>query len=397
MAIAVKDNTSFAVEIEVTEGTYVAPASADSYVQVLKDGSEMTRSQELLQREIFTGSIGKTQSRLGTRSVSGAMPVELRAGELEGDAPEADKLYTSALGGKKTRASVTTKEGNSATVLEIEDADISGFSVYDIIVVKEAVAFEVTWVSAVDTSIGAANITLGKALANAPADNVEIAAVTQYSTANSGHPSLSISKYIEAVKLEQAVGCKVTSMSLENFTTGQIPNVNFGFEGLTFDSSLTASPFAPSYDNTLPPIALRACLSQEGVNVQVNAFTLSVENTLGFVTSTCSENGRISSRVTERSLSGSFTPYKNADDLVQFDKFKCNVPYNLFVYAFNPELDMNCEFTGEFSNVVAILLPNCITTELGESDKDGLLVEDISFEATRGPTGSEEEMKIAFS
>jgi len=394
MAIAVRDNTSFAVEIEVTEGTYVPPASADSYVQVLKDGTEMTRSQELLQREIFTGSIGKTQSRVGMRSVSGAMPVELRAGDTEGAAPEADKLYTSALGGKKVRAAVTTGTGNTATVLQIDDADISGFSRYDLVVVKEAGEFQFSWVSAVDTTPSAANITLGKALTGAPADNVEISATTQYSTANSGHPSLSISKYIEAAKLEQAVGCKVNSMSIDNFTTGQIPSVNFGFEGLTFDSSLTASPFTPNYDDSLPPIALRACLHQDGVDIAVNNFTLALENTLGFVTSTCSENGRISSRVTARSITGTFNPYKDDNSLTQFENFKCNVPYDLFLWAFNP--DGGCDFNGEFVNGVAIFLTNCITTELGESDQDGLLIEDVSFEATRGPQGTDEEMKIAF-
>lgn len=396
MAIAVKDNTSYAVTIESTEGTYEAPSSALDYVQVLKDGSEMTRSQELLQREVFTGSIGKTQSRLGTRSVSGAMPVEFRTGDTEGSAPEADRLYTSALGAKKTRAAVTTKTGNTATRLEIEDADIGGFSKYDIVLVKEAGSYEMSWVFSVDTTPAAAGVVLGQGLSFTPSDNVEVAAVTQYSTANSGHPSLSISKYIEDAKLEQATGCKVTSMSLENFTTGQIPSVNFGFEGLSFDSSLTANPFTPNYDDALPPIALRACLSQEGVEINVNDFSVSLENTLGFVTATCSENGRISSRVTERSITGSFNPYKDDSTLTQFENFKCNTPYTLFVYAFNPTLDANCDFTGEFTNAVAMLLTNCITTELGESDSDGLLVEDITFEATRGPAGTDEEMKIAF-
>lgn len=396
MAIAVKDNSSFAVEIEVTEGTYRAPQSDQSYVQVVKDGSEMTRNQELLQRNIFTGSVGKTQSRLGTKSVAGAMPVEFRAGETEGAAPEADKLYTSAMGGKKTRATITTKTGNSATRLEIEDADISGFSKYDIVMVKEAGSFGMSWVFNVDTTASAAGIILGQGLGFTPSDNVEISAVTQYSTANSGHPSLSISKYIEDAKLESASGCKVTSMSIENFTTGQIPSTNFGFEGLSFDSSLTANPFTPDYDSSLPPIALRACLSQQGINVNVNDFGVSLENTLGFVTATCSENGRISSRVTERSITGSFNPYKTDDDLVQFDNFKCNDPYTLFVYAFNPILDASCNFTGEFDNVVAVLLTNCITTELGESDQDGLLVEEVTFEATRGPAGTDEEMKMAF-
>lgn len=396
MAIAVKDNTSYAVEIETTEGTYQAPQSADSFVQVLRDGAEMTFSQELLERQIFTGSIGKTQSRLGTRSVSGSLPVEMRAGENEGDAPEFDALITSAMGTSKTRAVVTSETGHTTTVINIADADISGFSVNDIVMVKEAGAFEVSWVSAVDTTPAAANITLGKALTSAPSDNVEVAAVTQYSTANSGHPSLSISKYIESARLEQAVGSRVTSMSLENFSTGQISSLNFGFEGLSFDSSLTAAPFTPDYDNTLPPIILNACVYQNGTSIDVNDVSMTLENTLGFVTATCSENGRISSRVTARAITGTFNPYKQDDSIEQFTNFKCNTPYDLFIVGYNPILDVNCEPTGEFNNVFAILLTNCITTELGESDADGLLVNDITFEATRGPEGSEEEMKIAF-
>lgn len=396
MAIGVKDNTSYAVEIETTEGTYVAPQAADSYVQILKDGAEMTRTQELLSREVFTGSIGKTQSRLGTRSASGALPVEFRAGETEGAAPEADKLYTSALGSKKQTTTITTETGHTTTQINIGDADISSLSQYDIVMVKEAGAFALSWVSAVDTTPGSANITLGAALDAAPADNVELAAMTQYCTADSGHPSLSVTKYIEDSKREIAVGSKVTSLSLDNFQTGAIPSVNFGFESLSFDSSLTASPFTPDYDGTLPPIALRACVLQDGQEINVNSLAVSLTNTLGFVTATCSDNGRISSRVTAREITGSFTPYKSDDELAQFEKFKCNTPYTLFAYAFNPVLDANCDFTGEFTNATAVLLTNVITTELGESDSDGLLVEDVTFEATRGADGADEEMKIAF-
>lgn len=396
MANARRDTTSYAVEIESTEGTYVAPQSADAFLQVLKDGAEFTKTQERTEREIFTGSIGKVQSRLGTKSVTGSMPVEFRAGQTEGAAPEADALYTSAMGSKKTRTAITTKTGNSATALQIEDVDISEFSQYDIVLVKEANNYEMSWVFNVDTTPGAGQITLGQGLSFTPSDNVEVAPVTQYSTAESGHPSLSITKYIETSKDEQAVGCKVTSMSLESFETGAVPSINFGFEGLNWDSQLAARPFAPSYDDVKPPIVLNACVFQDGVEIPVNSLSLSLENTLGFVTATCSPNGRISSRPTSRAITGSFTPYKQDNDLVQFNNFKCNTPYTLFAYAYNPEVDANCNPTGEFSNAVAVLVTNATTTELGESDADGLLVEDVTFEATRGDAGTQEELKIAF-
>jgi hypothetical protein len=395
MSNAVKDNTSYAVEIEDVAGVYEAPSSASKFVQTLKDGAEIVPAQELLQRDIFTGSIGRVQSRVGTRSVSGSMPVEFRAAEVEGAAPEIDALMTSAMGSKKVRAAVTTKTGNTSTVLQLEDADVTDFAVHDIVMVKEAGNYQFSWVQSVDDSEGSASITLGLALDGAPDDNVEIAAVTQYSTAESGHPSLSITKYVETTMQERAIGCRVTSMALENFTTGQIPNLNFGFEGLTWDTVLSARPFVPEYDSSLPPIALRACLHQDGVKVQVNDVSVSLENTLGFVTSTCSANGRISSRVTSREVSGSFNPYVDPNSVAQFTRFKTNVPYSLFMYAFNPDLDNDAEFTGELANGVAILMPSCITTELGASDADGILQHDVSFEANRG-SGNVEELKIAF-
>ena len=73
MALTVKDNTVYGVEIEVTEGTYVAPDAATKFVQTLSDGTELNPSKELLERQIFNGSIGKTTPRTGTRTVSGSM------------------------------------------------------------------------------------------------------------------------------------------------------------------------------------------------------------------------------------------------------------------------------------------------------------------------------------
>lgn len=391
MAIAVKDNTVIAVEIEDTEGTYKAPTSSSSYVQTLSDGTELTGAKETLERNIFNGSIGKTTPLTGTRTVSGSLPVETRASSVEGEAPEYDALMQSALGSRKQGASSTSATGHTASRIEIEDADISKYSVGDIVLIKESGAFHVSPISLVDSSIGAAAIELLVPASGAFSDNVEVAAFTTYVTANSGHPSLSISKYIENAVLEQGTGCRVTSVALENFTTGQLANWNFGFEGLDFDRSITANPFTPAYDSSQPPIILEACLYQDGVRVDVNELSFSLENSLGFVTSTCSSNGRISGRATERNVSGTFNPYKSDDDISQFEKFKSNESYSLFAFAKVPTGTAN-----EYGQVVAVYIPSCITTELGESDADLLLQEDISFTAGRGPNGTDEEIYICF-
>lgn len=393
MALTVRKNTSVAVEIEDTEGVYKAPVAATSFVQAL-DGLEMSPTKELLERAVFTASIGKTAPRTGQFQVTGSIPTECRAHSTEGNAPEYDALMRSALGGRRQITTTTTTKatGNTGSVLQIQDADISKFAVGDIVLVKEAGGFHVSPISARTTGTGTATITL---LVPKPSgsfsNSVVIARSTIYTVADSGHPSLSISKYIESAVLEQAVGCRVNSMSLEGFSTGQLPSFSFGFEGLNFASSLTAPPFTPSYDTALPPIVLDGRVYLDGSAIDVNELTLSLENTLGFASSIAAENGRTSGRATERTITGSFNPYKQDNSIANFTRFKNNTAFSLFAYAKVPT-----GVAGQFGQVVAIYMPNCLITELGEADQDGLLQESISFSANRGSAGTTPELYIAF-
>lgn len=397
MAIAVRDNTVYAVEIEDTENTYKAPQADTSYVQTLAEGAEMVPAKELLERNIFNGSIGKTTPRTGIRTVTGAMPVEMRAASTEGAAPEYDALLRSALGSRRqvTATTIDTTDSggtHTTTRMYLADTDASKYNVGDVVTVQVAGAYHTSPVTAVSNTAGDVYVDLLVAADNAFTNGDVIAAVSTYVTANSGHPTLSISKYIEAAVLEQATGCRVNSMALENFTTGQLASLNFGFEGMDFDRSITAQPHTPNYSNAEPPIILEACVYQDGVKIQINELAFSMENSLGFATSTCSSNGRISGRVVERTVTGSMNPYKTDDSIAQFSKFKNNVEFSLFATAKIPT-----STAGEYEQVVSFYLPSCIITELGESDQDGLLQEDISFSAGRGSDASKEEIYVSFS
>jgi hypothetical protein len=397
MALTVKENTKVAVEIESTEGVYVAPTGANSFIQTLTDGTELTPAKELLERNVFNGSIGKSTPRTGMKSVTAAMPVEMRAGETEGSAPEMNPLLLSALGQTRSNASAfNSSTGHTTTQININDADIGKVKIGDIVVIKEPTAYHVSPVVAVSETLGSASFTMLRAMSAAPSNNVQISAFKTYYTGDSGHPSLSISKYIQDAVLEKAIGCRVTSVSLEGFETGQLANLNFSLDGMSFDRVLQAPGFTPSYDASLPPIILNACVYQDNQDLPVNSFSLSLENTLGFQTSTCSSNGRIGSRVTSRSITGSINPYKQDNSLTQFNHFKCGTEFSLFAFAYIPELDVNCNPNGEFGQVVAFYLPKCIITEISESDQDGLLVEEISWQASRGANGQTEELYIGF-
>lgn len=388
MAYTIKKNTKIAIEREVTQGTYVTPSNGASFIQVKEDGLEMTPSKELLERNVLGMGLSKAASRSGLKSVSGSIPVEMKAGSNEGSTPEWGLLLESLLGSVKSTAEVTTGIGNTASVLKIADGDIAKFAVGDVVVVKKTGAYHISPIASKVTTPGAASITLLVAGVSFP-DAVKVAAKVVYQGEDSGHPSFSATKYVEDAVKETAEGCITTSMSLDSFTTGQLANLNFAFEGLNFDRSLAAPAYVPSFDTSESPIILNACIYMDGVKIEVNEFTLSVENTLGFIQNTCA--GKTASRVTARTVSGSINPYKQDNSISNYTKYLSNTPFSLFIRACNPKAT-----AGEVQEVISIYLPNCVITELAETDSDGVLQETLSFNAST-KDGTLSEIYISLS
>jgi len=390
----IKNTTVVGVMVEVTEGTYLAPAAATDYVATL-DGIEANGSKEVVERSVLTSSIGKVAPRAGLESFAGAIPFEMKASGTEGGAPEGDKLFKSALGTSRTIAtrSATKAAGNTASVLQIEDADISKYNLYDMVVVLEAGAHHPCYVSAKSTGAGTATITVVPSKPSGVfSDSVEVSKAKTYLTANSGHPTLSASVYWANEILQKGTGCRVTQLALENFSTGQIASFGCSLQGLNFDRTNTASPFTPTYQSALPPIVVsNACVYQNGTALKVNAVSWALSNTASFVEEICA--GRTSSRITERVVTGSMNPYMDDADISQFTKFDLQSGYTLFAWAGNPsavagELDLG--------SVCMFVLPNCVTTELPTGDIDGLLVDEISFNVNRGASGTIEELYLGF-
>lgn len=386
MSYTIKNNTKVAVKEESVEGVYEAPTAGSDYIQILADGMEMNPTRDLLERNVLGLGLGKASPRTGLKSVAGSLPAYMQAGSTAAAEPAIGRLMQGALGSKRNSASVTTGVGNTATVLQV--ADTTNLKANDIVVVKEAGAYHTSPIASLITNT---SITLLIPMSAAPADAVEIEAFTTYVCSNEGHPSFSVSKYVDNAILESAIGSKVTSMSLEGFTTGQIATMNFAFEGLNFDRSLTAPPagFEPAYDTSETPIILTAKIYQNGNQIEVNEFTMSVENSIGFVQNI--DEGKVSSRVTARAISGSINPYKLSNSIDNFTKFNANTPFSLFVTAKNPKAT-----AGEYQESISFYMPLCLITEIGESDSDGILQEAISFTANT-QNGSVGELFISIS
>ena len=383
MGYSIKKNIKVATVIESTEGTYAAPASGADFIQAQEDGIEVSGSKDTLELNVIGTGLSKVAPRVGLESATGSLGVYMKAGSSPSAEPEYGVMLESLLGSKRSSGSQTSGAGHTTTVINV--ASTANYNIGDIVVIKEAAGNHTSPIASLITDT---SITLLIPMDSAPADSVEIEAFTSYVCADEAHPSYSVSKYVEDEVLERAVGCKTTSLAVESFSTGQVASLKMGFEGADYNRSLTTIPFSPSYDTSETPIILDACIWQDGNKIQVNDFTLNVENTLGWIKDTC--NGKSASRITSRMVSGTINPYKQDDSIANYTKFDANTPFSLVITAHNPAA------TGEYSESVSFYMPQCTITELGEGDIDGVLTEAISFSAN-SENGTIKELYISIS
>lgn len=375
----------FVIE-EATEGTYDPATLGSESVQPLVDGFEINVAKESLERNVLNGSIGMVRPRTGMSSATATIPVEFRASSTAGGAPDYDLLLKSCLGEATDVAANTSTTGNTNDTINF--ADTSDYEVGQPVLVKEAGAYHLSPIESIITNT---SITLAIAAGSAFSDGVEVEAARVYSPANSGHPSLSVEAWYEGTRKEYIHGAKVSSMALNNFNTGQLADLSFSLEGANGSVDTSGSlGVNPDFEDSLPCVILSSCVYQDNQAVLVNDFSFSVENTLGWKTSTCSESGRINSIVTSRKVTGSFSPYKDSASQTDFDNFDNSSAVSLFVTAYNPS-----GVTGEFGEIICIHLPNVVFSELSTGDQDGLVNQSITFTANRGNAGDEDEIFIS--
>lgn len=384
MGFVVKNKSSVFLKEETTEGVYVAPSASDA-IEVLSDGVGFEYNREEVQRNLLSSTIEVNASRVGLSSVSGAVPVEFKSGSAEGNYPREKVLYKSLLGGQRQVSSTSiTKTGNTSTVLQIEDADISKYSKGDIIVVKQASAHEARPIVAIDTTTGSANITLGVALTSAPADNVVISKTATFFHDDNA-PTFSVTNYIGGEIKEEVTGCRSVSASLESWEGGAVSNFNFSVEGLDLAQEVESlpAPLTPNFSgDALPPVILNACVWINGVKVAYNSLSLSLENTKAEVLSACSSSGKSGSRFTQFIASGEIAPYMEDSNVDRFDAFNNNDSISVFGYAYNPT-----STAGEIEQVVAFWLPQAKITAMPNGDQDGIMTNQISFKAYKNEGG----------
>ena len=377
MAIGVvtKEST-VALKEEVTEGTYIVPAATTDYVEVLADSLEFNKSREELSRKTLGGTVESEASRVGLAEATGSLGVELKASATEGDAPQSlDVLLKSLLGGKRQIAADQTSDATTHLSTVIYFADTSAFSVGDIVLVKEAGAYECRPIASIQTNT---SITFPFALDNgAPSASVVVAQVTTYYSDTSNAVSFSAEHNMGEAAIKQKVrGLRAVSGNIENWSVGQLPQMSFGVQGLDIDRLDEDALYAPDFSaDGLPPVTLSACVWLSGSKLSYTEASLGIENTVNYIQDACDADGRISSRITEQTTNFSFNPYLQDNSTTDtWDKFNANDDVSVFGYAYNPSAT-----AGEFSEIVAFWMPQGKITASPVADIDGILAESVEI------------------
>ena len=382
-----KSTTKVAVMAEVTEGTAVDPASEANFIQVL-EGVEITPAKELIERQIIAAGKGAVLPRTGIKSAAGSLPLELTAGNVEGGDPQYSPVIHSMLGGKRTQATrITTGTTHTTSVI---NATAHGLSVGDPIIILEAGDHTRHFIQSTNTN----DFTYTPARSGAPSDAVELAKFTAYfAEGTADEPTFTKTVYWGDEIKEQVSGCRAASMSLENFTTGQVPSLSFGYEALNFTETDASSGVTPLFATTaLPPLALSVTLMKDGVEKKMNEFSMSVENSISVLKSVTEANGRINSRNASRAVSLNLTPYLDDSDIEFWTDFDDSNVFELVVWAGNDSAT-----TGEFDlgSQIGMYFPSCIITGLTKSEEDGVLTRQVEVSANTGD-GTETELFMGF-
>jgi len=384
-----KKASSVYVTEEVSEGTAVMPSAGSHAVGVLMDGLDISGEKEIIERNLLTSTIAKQTPLTGIKTSAGSIAVEASANKTEGSAPEYGLLMKSLLGGVRSLSSTLT--ATAGTVNTITVASTTGLFAGDIIMIRRDVS-NVAHLSPI-ASLTSTVITLAIPAAVEFASGDVISKVTNYYGANSGHSALTVTQYMDDKVRIQASGVKVASMSVDSFAVGQLPSFNFSFNGLGYTEAVAGAPVGakpPVFVSAQPPLILNACIYMDDDVLVAQDVALSISNTVGRITSTCSPNGVIAQIMAQREVSGSVTCYMSDSDTAMYDKFNANITFRLFFYATNPVAGV----AGGKKEAFAVHVPNCVITSIAKADADGIMTLNISFVAGEPVSGS--DVNVAF-
>jgi hypothetical protein len=372
-------NTILAVAPEVTEGTYVAPTASQA-IQVVELPT-FTPEIEVIERNLIKGSIGRLPSLKGMEGGSLEFSIEARAaGATAGvaDQPEAHDILRSAFGTFTQGTNSTTVGGSTDTLIEIDTGEGANWEAGDILLIDGEVRFV--------RSVSGDQLTLNRALdKGAPAGSEDVKAGWTYKPATENHVPLSFTGYMGDWE-QRMIGARCASFGFSDFSTGQIPKLNFTFEILSHASVAGTLLANPVYEDQVPPVALSGNVFKDTTEFCINNLGLDMAQTIAYQTCLTSASGKDKAFVTDRVVTGTFDPLLDDTNVQPYTDWVANTDFEVEAVLSIPDS------SGDFvlGTCVGVWMPQLNYTGLGFNDQDGVIANELPFSAHEGSTGNDE-------
>tara|TARA_R100000951_G_scaffold70820_2_gene59738 strand:- start:10617 stop:11579 length:963 start_codon:yes stop_codon:yes gene_type:complete len=171
------------------------------------------------------------------------------------------------------------------------------------------------------------------------------------------------------------------------FAAGQIAAAEFTFMGVWSDVANNTSLPAPNYPPQLPLSVLGATMTVGGASVPCwNALSIDTGNSVVMRPCATATKGVFSSIITSRRVVGAFDP--EASKTTVYD------PYNNWT---DGDTDAVSLALTDSTDTITFAIPVMQITSVGESDRNGIVAEQIAFQACAASDAGDDELSITFS
>jgi hypothetical protein len=218
----------FAIKKEVTEGTYVAPATGVDFIP-LRPGNSLNFEPELLESDELLNDIGASKGSIGKEAVSGSHSAYLKHSGVEGQEPEAGVLYESLFGSKTVNATEYNTVSATANSVTVDTGEGVNFYIGQALLIKNGAGYSIRNVASIVGDVLGLNFEITSIPTVA-----DLGKAITYLPVAQGHPSFSTTKYLgNGHAIEVSAGNQTSEMSVTADANG-FGEVEFSFAGTKY-------------------------------------------------------------------------------------------------------------------------------------------------------------------
>lgn len=206
-------------------------------------------------------------------------------------------------------------------------------------------------------------------------------ATTSSSATQSETPTLTIALYDDGLKyLLRGARGKVKLST----TTGNKATLDFDFTGVL--ESITDAPLLNdiSHETTLPPVFLDADVKVDTESLLVTSVEVDINNTVTGRESASDAKGYKSFRITKREITGTMDPEQKLTSDFAFHQKLIN----------NDTLKLDFSIGTTSGNTFRVYAPATQFTDIGDSEREGITVADLTMKLTGSLSPGDDELTI---